>query len=281
MTTEASLPVVELMRWCSRADAEVLRSLLIGCGLDDGRADDLAMIVDANVGDRLLVLESGRRVPLRTVMPGAIVDSRPGGPLLAAWLASRTPADQREAAERAELVRRGVNPDRLPSTEARRDVLTFLVALDSPDAPQPELPLERFYEAMQLSADAATYRRAADALRGLATACDTSHVRQPETLPWRLAWFLCHSGQYDEAIAVSETTGARRMQGKNRAYMAGIRASALMSLATARNDPRLLDLAEQSIAMALAAGSDRDIVDQLYRTLRSARANLGGVHHRR
>ena len=67
-----------------------------------------------DTGDRVLVLENGRRVPLRTVMHGAIVDNRPGGPLLAAWRASRTPADQRETAERAELVRRGVNPDRLP-----------------------------------------------------------------------------------------------------------------------------------------------------------------------
>jgi hypothetical protein len=88
--------------------------VLIGCGLDDGRTDDLAMIADADVSDRVLVLENGRRAPLRTVMHGAIVDNRPGGPLLAAWRASRTPADQRETAERAELVRRGVNPDRLP-----------------------------------------------------------------------------------------------------------------------------------------------------------------------
>jgi hypothetical protein len=84
--------------------------LLIGCSLNNGRDDDLAMIADADIGERVLVLESGRRVPLRTVRHGAIADSRPGEPLLAAWLASRTPAEQRETAKRAELVRRGVEP---------------------------------------------------------------------------------------------------------------------------------------------------------------------------
>jgi hypothetical protein len=57
--------------------------------------------------------------------------------------------------------------------------------------------------------------------------------------------------------------------------MASVRASALISLGTVRRDAKLLDAAERSIKTAQAAGSDREFVDQLYRSLRKAGAELG------
>ena len=270
MGTEATLPVADLLRWMTRADPEQLRALIVGCELDDGESDDVVAIADVNVADRVLVLAGGRRVALRTVLQGVIVDPRSGSPLLAAYAQSRTPAEQQEAADRAGLRSRGVDPDRLGSPSDRRIVLTFLRASEGKAAVS-ELALAAFYDAMKRSADAALYRRAAAALRAVAE----SSARAPVTLPWRLAWFLNRTGQHEAAIAVSETPEARRLQGVDRAVMASIRASALIVLGGTRRDAALLDLAEHAIRAAVAAGSDREVVNTLYGTLRAARARIG------
>jgi hypothetical protein len=57
--------------------------------------------------------------------------------------------------------------------------------------------------------------------------------------------------------------------------MASIRASALIVLGGTRRDAALLDLAEHAIRAAVAAGSDREVVNTLYGTLRAARARIG------
>jgi hypothetical protein len=272
--SEASLPIADLLRWVTRADAETLRALVIGCSLDDGTSDDLAPIADVFVAERVLVLADGRRVPLRTVTAGVVVDHRPGSPLLAAYAASRTPVEHREAAERAALRRHGVNPDRLASEQDRHAVLTLLRSQENA-ANISEPAVEAFYEAMKRSSDIGLYRRAAAALRALADACTGRGVRAPVTLPWRLAWFLNRAGQFEGAIAVSETAEARGMPGMNQAYMAAIRASALISLGRMRRDAALLDKAEHAIRIALAAGSEREVANTLYGALRAARAQIG------
>jgi hypothetical protein len=267
---EASLPVADLLRWMSRGEPEALRALLIGCDLDDGRNDDLLPIADVDVPGCVLVVAGRRRVPLRTVMGGAIVDRRPGWPLCAAYAAARTPAEEREAAERAGLRRFHIDPDRLASSQDRRVVLTFLRAVTAQTAIS-GLALDAFHEAMKRSSDIAVYRRAADALRWLGRT--SSHP--PVTLPWRLAWFLNRAGQHEEAVTVSEAPEAGRLQGMDLVYMAGIRASALISLGTMRRDPTLLDKAEQAIRIAAAHGSDCDAINTLYATLRAARVQAG------
>lgn len=272
--SEASLPITDLLRWVTRADAEALRALVIGCSLDDGTSDDLTPIADISVAERVLVLADGRRVPLRTVTAGAIVDHRTGSPLLAAFAESRTPAEHREAAERAALRRHGVDPDRLASRQDQHAVLTFLRSQQNA-ADTSVREVEAFHEAMKRTSDIALYRRAAAALRALADACTVRGVRAPVTLPWRLAWFLNRTGQFEDAIAVSETAEARGMLGMNRAYMAAIRASALISLGRIRHDADLLDKAEHAIRIALAAGSEREVVNTLYGVLRAARAQIG------
>jgi hypothetical protein len=69
-TTEADLPVADLLRWMTRADPNQLRDLLIGCALDDGTSDDLIPIAGVAIADRVLVLTGGRRISLRTVLHG-------------------------------------------------------------------------------------------------------------------------------------------------------------------------------------------------------------------
>jgi hypothetical protein len=272
--SEASLPIADLLRWVTRADAEALRAVVIGCSLDDGTSDDLTPIADISVAERVLVLADGRRVPLRTVTAGVIVDDRPGSPLLAAFAESRTPAEHREVAERAALRRQGVDRDRLASRQDQHAVLTFLRSQENAADPS-EPAIEAFYEAMKRSSDIALYRRAAAALRALANACAGRGVPAPVTLPWRLAWFLNRANQFEDAIAVSETAEARGMPGMNRAYMAAIRASALISLGRMRHDTALLENAEHAIRIALAAGSEREVVNALYSALRAARARIG------
>ncbi len=166
-----------------------------------------------------------------------------------------------------------MDPDRLGSPDDRRIVLTFLRAQEQ-GAEISEPALDAFYEAMKRSADGPLYRRAAAALRTLADSSARRGARTPITLTWRLAWFLTHSGAHEEAIAVSESAEARHLPGIHRAYMAGIRASALIALGQMRHDSGLLDQAEQSIRTALAAGSEKDIVNTLYGTLRAARVQI-------
>jgi hypothetical protein len=271
-TREANLPVADLLRWMTRAEADELRPLLINCGLDDGLSDDLMPISDVDTSDRILVLAGGRRVPLRTVLQGAIVDNRPGWPLLAAYAASRTPAEQQEAADRSALRRLGIDPDRLGSAQERRVVLTFLRAQES-GATISEPALEAFHEAMKRSADTALYRRAAAALQGLR---ESGGDRSLHSLLWRLAWFLNRSGDHEAALAVSESPEATRLQGMNRAIMAAIRASALIVLGRSRQDSGLLDKAEVSIRIARSSGSAPEIVDTLVGALRAARVKIGG-----
>jgi len=271
---EPSLPVADLLRWITQADASAIPALLAGCALDDGDSDDVTPIADIAVADRALLLANGRRVPLRAVLDGAIIDPRPGSPLLAAYAAARSPAEHREVAERAALRRLGVDPDRLASAADRHTVLAFLRTQEAGDAIT-EQALAAFHEAMKRSPDAAVHRRAAAALRDVAAAQAGRGDPVPATLPWRLAWFLNRTGRYEDAIAVSETPEALRQQGMHRAYMASIRASALISLGGLRRDTGLLDSAEQSVRAALAAGSAKEMTDSLYAALRRARDRIG------
>jgi len=270
-TSEASLSVADLLRWITRADAAELRALVIGCGLDDGKSDDLTPIVDISVAECFLVLTGDRRVSLRTVPDGAIVDHRPGWPLLAAYAKSRTPAERQEADERAALRRYGVDPDRLASSQDRHAVLGFLHSQEKQTVIS-EPVLGAFYEAMKRSTDMGLYRCAATALRALAVSCAERGVQAPGTLSWRLAWFLNRVGRFEDAIKISETMAA---QGMNRAYMATIRASALISLGRIRHDVGLLEKAEHAIRIASGAGSEREVVNTLYGVLRAARAHIG------
>ena len=186
---EPSLPVADLLRWITQADASAIQTLVSGCALDDGGSDAVTPITDIAVADRALLLADGRRVPLRGVLDGAIIDPRPGSPLLAAYAAARSPAENREAAERTALRRLGVDPDRLASAADRHTVLAFLRTQEAGHAIT-EPTLAAFHEAMKRSPDAAVHRRAAAALRDAAAGQAGRGDPVPTTLPWRLAWFL-------------------------------------------------------------------------------------------
>lgn len=109
-----------VLSWLSRAGTVEGRRLLIGCALDDGVNTDTVPIVGLEWGvggaPLALLLEGGGRKLFRQVADGAVVDARPGAPLVAAIEAARTPAELAERGERRELVQAGVNPDRLGRT---------------------------------------------------------------------------------------------------------------------------------------------------------------------
>jgi hypothetical protein len=132
-----------VLSWLSRAGTVEGRRLLIGCALDDGVNTDTVPIVGLEWGvggaPLALLLEGGGRKLFRQVADGAVVDARPGAPLVAAIEAARTPAELAERGERRELVQAGVNPDRLGSTEDRRAVLALCPNLAARRVPPAEV----------------------------------------------------------------------------------------------------------------------------------------------
>ena len=267
---EATVSIQALLPWIRRHDAGAVTEALVGCELDDGSSPDLVRIDGVLSGAMMIVVEGGRRVNFRQVSQGAVVDRRPGHPLLAAIEGAKTPAERQEAQLRLELLKRRVDPDTIGSATEREQVLAFLRSSEDGELPA-EPALRAVYDAMKKpAATSSRYRRAAEALQALMTTCIRLDA-MPPSLPWRLAWFLNQSGQLVEAITVSETPQARAVQGMHRAYLATIRASALIALSRLWHDPGLLEQAEASLKTAYGIDGGSDEVKAVYRELNRAR----------
>ena len=272
---EASVPVNVLLPWLGWIDRDEVARLLTGCELDDGDSNEFLPIESYDGVAATVTLVGGRRLSLRRVSNGAIVDRRPGWPLLAAIEGAKTPLERREAQVQKQLRLRRVDPNSLRSAEDREQVLGFLELVEKGELPA-EPALRAFTEAMKPAASAAKHRRAAQALRAVMAMC-ARHGDTPPSLPWRLAWFLNQSGQFDEVVALCEAPQARAMQGMHRAYLATIRASALLALANIGHDGRLLDQAEAALKIAYAIDGGSDEVKAVYRELtRMRRREVGG-----
>jgi len=267
---EASVSVDAIRGWLSRTDPGEAAQILIGCQLDDGKSDELVDIQNVDVAAEILIVSEGRRVRLRTVTGGMVIDSRPGHPLVTAIDSAKTPGERREAEMDAELRRRRMDPNGFRSSAEREQVLGFLVMVENGQLPS-ESALREFYEAMKPAASPAKHRRAAEALQALMATC-MQHGDVPSSLSWRLAWCLNQAGQLDEAVATTETPHARAGQGMDRAVLAIIRASALIALADIRHDPGLLDQAEAALKVAYAIeGGGSEEVKAVYGALNRAR----------
>ena len=281
-SAEASVPISTLLSRLGRLDADALGRLLVGCELDDGEADDLLPIVGFDSASSHLTIDGGRRINLRSVAGGLIVDNRPGSPLLTLVARAQTSAEQREEQVRAELRRRRVEPETLGSTSERSQVLQFLTLIEEGQIPT-EAALGAFYDAMKPAASAAKHRRAAEALVQLHATCLRAG-EMPSSLPWRLAWFLKESGQLEEAVAATQTPHARGLPEGHLAYLNTVRASALLTLAKIRHDASLLELAEASLKIAYGIDKHRrgnqgaaDEVKALYRELDRIREREFGL----
>ncbi len=266
--SEAIIPIKTVLVWLSRADPEQVPPLLVGCGLDDGRSEALYPIEDVIAASAVVILGSGRRVALRGVLDGAVVDKRPGHPLLMAVEGDRTPAERRDTEICNELLRRKMVPGELGSAADREQVLRFLVQAERGECPS-EPALRAFYAAMKPAATADKHRRAATALEQSMAAC-ARRGDMPESLPWRLAWFLKESGQFEAAAGVT----APAVRGMERAILETIRGSSLVMLGSVRRDLRLLDQAEAALRMAYAMDGGSNEVKAVYRALTRARAEL-------
>ena len=160
------------LSWLSRAGPAEGRRLLIGCELDDGNSDDAVPIIglewDATATPLALLLAGGGRKLFRQVTSGAVIDARPGAPLIAAIEAARTPAELAERAERRELVRSGVNPDRLGSADDCRAVLALCRSIADRRLPPAEVR-QAAYLALRAGEDADKARSGARLFRAVFT----------------------------------------------------------------------------------------------------------------
>ena len=147
---EASVPVNVLLPWLGWIDRDEVARLLTGCELDDGHSDEFLPIESYDGAAATVTLVGGRRLSLRRVSNGAIVDRRPGWPLLAAIEGAKTPLERREAQVQKQLRLRRLDPNSFRSAEDREQVLGFLELVEKGGVPA-EPALRAFTEAMKPS----------------------------------------------------------------------------------------------------------------------------------
>jgi hypothetical protein len=258
----------------SRIAAEEAVDLLVGCELDDDTSDRLAPIIALDRERNAVVVAGGRRVPMARVRDGVVVDSRPDAPLRRAVLASRTPAEQQERAERAALGRVGVDPDRLASPADRRAVLALVRSIETGTLPNYQ-SRHAGYLALGATADAGLARFGARLFATLAERYAAVGTI-PDDLHWRRTWFLRTSGQLREAVAVSDILHAGELSDAgHRKVLARTRAGTLLDLFDIDGDGKWVSLAEKAAAVGLAAAPRDEEAWNIERRLNAARRRLG------
>jgi len=253
-----------VLSWLSRVGPEEGRRLLIGCALDDGDSADAVPIVGVEWGSGAtplaLSLEAGGRKLFRQVAGGAVVDGRPGAPLIAAIEAARTPAELAERVERRELVQAGVNPDRLDGAVDRRAVMALCRCLAARNVPPAEVR-RAAYLALRAGEDAEKARSGARLFRAVFALCREAGATVPDDCHWRLAWFLRQAGELREAVAVSDilhSGDVRDPQARN--LLATTRVGALLQLWRVTREAKLVRQADQAFKVAWATGRDDEEV---------------------
>ena len=271
MGTESEIPMAEVSTWLSRAAPDDVRRLLAGCALDDGRSDELHPILDVDAPGKALVLRGGRRVLLRAVEGGMIVDARDGAPLAKAIATLRTPGERRELDDREELRRHHIDADELTSLHDRQVVLDFMRTWMKgalPDWPR----RDAFYLSMGRSPILA--RTGARKLAELAMAFDQAGITADD-LPWRQARLLriCH--ELRDAIKVSDVLFTGRIANLgDRKILATVRAAVLLNLFEENRRREAWALAEAYKAIKVAQGLGAD--DEEVKSLRRKYDSLAG-----
>ncbi len=268
-----------VLAWLSRVGPEAGRRLLIGCALDDGKSDNALPIVGlewgAEAAPLALLLEGGGRKLFRQVAGGAVVDARPGTPLIAAIAAARTPAELAERAERRELVQAGVNPDRLGGTEDRRAVLALCRCLAIRSLPPPEVR-RTAYLALRAGGQLENARTGARLFGEALALCRDAGMAVPDDYHWRLATLLRQAGELREAVAASDVLGSDTVgDPRARRLLATTRTAALLELWRRTRDSELVRQADQAFRIAWALGRNDPEVLELRPALNRALEQAG------
>ncbi len=258
--TEKTVAMGAVVSWLSRVGRAAGQRLLIGCALDDGESEDTIAIIGlewgAGAAPLALLLEGGGRRLFRQVAGGVVVDARPGAPLVAAVDAARTPAELAERAERRELVKAGVNPDRLGGTEDRRAVLALCRQLAARSPPSTEVR-RAAYLALRAGGQAENARAGARLFRLAFTLCREAGMAVPDDCHWRLATLLRQAGDLREAIAVSDVLESGEVRDPQaRKLLATTRVGALLDLWRVTRETALVRQAEHAFKIAWALGRE-------------------------
>jgi hypothetical protein len=274
MEIESETPVPDVLVWLGRVTPEEACRLLVGCLLDDGSGDNADEIAGLDVERLSVGVKGGRRLLLRAVLDGVVVDGRLGTPLAAAVEECWTPRERQERADRLELGRAGILAGKLASGADREAVLVFVRLMGGGGLPGYG-QRHAFYLALRAGADAGLARLGARLMRELIERAANSGL-VAEDLHWRHVWFLWRAGNLVEAVEASEMlhTGGLRNPGDQK-VLATTRAGALLDLFEARADGATLAKAERSLKVAYALEPGDEKVKELYRRLDHARAGRG------
>ncbi len=271
MPEERAIPGSDVIVWLSRVGAASAGPLLVGCGLDDGTHDEVFPLVGFDADKAAVVLEGGKRVRLASLAACVVLDSRPGHPLYAAIEASRTPADTRERAERAELARAGIRADRLGSPEARRAVLAVLRMAQDGKLPG-RSARHAFYRALTEAGDRSLAQVAAQEMERQSARFALLGQEIPGDLYWRRAALLRSLGQLKEAVAVSDVLHQDVVKDPtDRMLLATTRAAALLDLHEATGEASWLALAGRAYDVAKAIRPEETSVLSVGNRLRKLR----------
>jgi hypothetical protein len=262
--SEASVPFSAVVDWVGRTDREKAIALIAGCELDDGESDETTPVAGLEWSDAAtpvaLVLQDGRRMALRRLAAKAqLVDSRPGAPLAAAINAARPPADPAKREMRKVLSRAGIDADRLRSATARRAVAVLAWKLERERLPSDE---ERRVAYLALTAgDGALARKGKLLFRRLADLCRVQQRPVPEDCHWRLACLARMTGDFQEAIAVSDVL--HKPEGRKddlcRKLLATTRSAALIDLWEVTARTSLLREAEKAFKVAWSIAPEEEV----------------------
>jgi hypothetical protein len=201
-----------------------------------------------------------------------VLDARPGHPLAGAIEASRTPAEALERAERAELGRFAIDPDRLGSVQARRAVLAVLRETQTGGMPG-RADRHAFYAALTRSGDRRAVQVAADVLARLSARFTELGRAVPDDLYWRRAALLRSLGKLKEAVAISDVLDQEVLRDPDdRRILAATRCGALLDLFEATREAPWLASAERAFRIAKEIAPGDEAVERLDNRLRRLRA---------
>jgi hypothetical protein len=266
----------EVFRWLVNVPLSDAASVLIGCELDDGEADELLPIVGVNAERKCLVVELGykrKHVPLRNLREGMVVDDRPGTPLRHEIDASKTPAQQQLENAQHRLREFNINPAKIGNSD---DVYVICDALE--DYRDETIPNKNQRDERHGALKRADLNRigAKIADQWYKGSSAVGEVIESD-ICIKLTYFLRHSGQLDKALtitnAIEQQSSMFKLSPNEKSVLATMRAAILLDLYEVHGDGDLLIQARKFSGMAWAI-SQSDEVSMVYNRLNKLEGNF-------
>jgi hypothetical protein len=241
-----------VQQWMMKVDPATATQLLVGCGVDDGEADDLLDIESIAANNVLICRFGGRltRIPAAKLKTCSVYVDRTDHPLRAAVEASRTPTQRRLDELRQEL-----QSLRVPTSSItnERDAETVLAAWqdDAAGVLPSEMERNQRYETfkrLQL------LRSSAHIIDGWRKASLRTNEPLDAGILIQLAFCLRYNGDLANALEATNVLELQapfiRIRSGQRAILATMRAAILMDLYEAEGDTDRLGQAKQYAAKA-------------------------------